>query len=606
MKKSFRAALSFVLCLAIIGSFLSVGFAEEAKITTCGDDCEFYPTIIVPGNGQSSVCVTDDDGNFILDKDGKKIQAFPAYFQVGKIIGRVLFPALVSLLLQRDIGLSDAFADVIDESFGINACDLNGQVVTNVVTEKFPYPYSKCSDYEKSVINNNIPLDKYPTALPDDHIYYFEYNSMGNHIDIANELYDYIQMVRGQTGHDKVNLVPLSQGASVTSAMLEYRPEVMDQLHKVIFVVPALKGSTLFGDVFTGRVSFLNTDYLYNGFLSDMRLMDEKTARLVEIILRILPDEVISATLDKGVRHLMENTMVRSTSMWALVPPEDYPAAAEKYLSSPEMANIKAQTDRYYQAQLHLENNIQQLLDRGVQVFDIAEYNYPLINIGERWNQMNADFILTLDSTSMGAYSTNCGETLPDGYEQKNTHCADETHNHISPDRVVDASAGLLPDTTFYFEGQRHDLTQHNSVILKLAMRLIADDEITDVYSSPEFPQFLSGRNVQELLTLLDTAKALRAEGKSNASIDAAAADAQAALDNNLATGDEVAACEKALRECLVKAGAAEEEKAAEDATALRNISAYLYANYGTNGFSEMPLLFIKNLFAKFLSVFTG
>ena len=606
MKKTFRAALSFVLCLAIIGSFLSVGFAEETKITTCGEDCEFYPTIIVPGNGQSSVCVTDDEGNFILDDNGNKIQAFPAYFQVGKIIRRVLFPALASLMLQRDIGLSDALADVIDESFGINACDLNGQVVTNVVTEKFPYPYSKCSDYEKTVINNNIPFNKYPTALPDDHIYYFEYNSMGNHIGFANELYDYIQMVRAQTGHDKVNLVPLSQGASVTSAMLEYRPEVMDQLHKVIFVVPALKGSTLFGDVFTGRVSFLNTDYLYNGFLSDMRLMDESTARLIEILLRILPDEVISASLDKGVRHLMENTMIRSTSMWALVPPEDYPAAAEKYLSSPEMANIKAQTDRYYQAQLHLENNIQALLDKGVQVFDIAEYNYPLINIGERWNEMNGDFILDLSSTSMGAYAANCGETLPDDYEQKNTHCADETHNHISPDRVVDASAGLLPDTTFYFEGQRHDLTQHNSIILKLAMRLIADDEITDVYSSPEFPQFLSGRNVQELLPLLNTAKALQAEGKSNASIDAAAANAQAVLDNNLATGDEVAACEKALRECLVKAGAAEEEKTPKDATTLRNISAYLYENYGTNGFSEMPLLFIRNLIAKCLGVFKG
>ncbi|MBQ4245240.1 MAG: hypothetical protein II702_10030, partial [Clostridia bacterium] len=156
------------------------------------------------------------------------------------------------------------------------------------------------------------------------------------------------------------------------------------------------------------------------------------------------------------------------------------------------------------------------------------------------------------------------------------------------------------------FEGQRHDLTQHNSIILKLAMRLIADDEITDVYSSPEFPQFLSGRNVQELLTLLDTAKALQAEGKSNPSIDAAAADAQAVLNNNLATGDEVTACEKTLRECLVNAGAAENEKAEKDATTLRNISAYLYENYGTNGFSEMPLLFIKNLIAKLLSVFTG
>lgn len=606
MNKTFKAALSLVLCLAMIGSFLTAGFAGEAKITTCGEDCEFYPTIIVPGNGQSSVCVTDDDGNFILDSNGSKIPAFPAYFQVGKIVRRVLFPVLASLLLQRDAGLSDAFADVIDESFGINACDLNGQVVTNVVTEKFPYPYSVCSEYEKTVINNNIPFNKYPTALPDDHIYYFEYNSMGNHIDIANELYDYIQMVREQTGHDKVNLVPLSQGASVTSAMLEYRPEVADQLHKVIFVVPALKGSTLFGDVFTGRISFLNTDYLYNGFISDMRLMDESTARLIEILLRILPDEVISETLSKGVRHLMENTMIRSTSMWALVPPEDYPAAAEKYLYSPEMANIKAQTDRYYQAQLHLEDNIGKLLEKGVQVFDVAEYDYPLINIGERWNSMNGDFILHLDSTSMGAYSANCGEKLPDGYEQKNTHCADKTHSHISPDRVVDASAGLLPDTTFYFKGQRHDLTQHNSVILKLAMRLIADDEIKDVYSSSEFPQFLSGRNVQELLTLLDTANDLQAKGRSNASIDEAASGARAVLDNNLATGDDVAQCEKALRECLVKAGAAEKEKAAKDAGALRSLSSYLYENFGTNGFSEIPLLFLKKIFAKFLTVFAG
>ena len=51
---------------------------------------------------------------------------------------------------------------------------------------------------------------------------------------------------------------------------------------------------------------------------------------------------------------------------------------------------------------------------------------------------------------------------------------------------------------------------------------------------------------------------------------------------------------------------AAEEEKEPKDATTLRNISAYLYENYGTNGFSEMPLLFIRNLIAKCLGVFKG
>ena len=604
MKKSFKAALSLMLCAVMIGSFAVIGFAGTDRITTCDENCEFYPTIIVPGNAQSSVCVTDDDGNFIHDKNGNQIAAFPAYFPMKQVIARTALPVLASLATQRDAGISDAFADVIDLSFGINACDLDGKVVTNVVTEKFFYPYSECSDYEKSLINMHIPLEKYPTALPKDHLYYFAYNSMGNHMDIAYELYDYIQMVRAQTGHDKVNLVPMSQGATITSAMLDYKPEVMDQLHKVLFVVPAISGTVLFGDVMTGRLNFLNKDYLYNGFFEDMRLLDEHTARLIEVALRVLPDEVLMATLNKGVEHLMENTISRSTSMWALVPPEDYPAAAERYLSSPEMASIKAQTDRYYQAQLNAYNNIQKLVEKGVQVFDIAEYDYPIISVGERWNTLNGDFMLHLRGTSLGAYSANCGEMLPDGYAQKNTHCTDPSHNHISPDRVVDASAGLLPDTTFYFDVQRHDLTQHNDVILKLAMRMIADDEITDVYSSPEFPQFLSGRNVQNLLELMNTAKALKADGKSNADIDAAAANAQAALDNNLATGEDILECEQALRECLVNAGAVKPEKAAKDPSFLRRVSLWLYENYGTNGFSEIPALAFKKLFAGVKGIF--
>ena len=604
MKTGLKAVISLLLCFVLIGSFPMVGFAASAKITTCDETCEFCPTIIVPGNGQSSVCVTDDNGDFILDKSGNKIAAFPAYFQVDKIVSRVLFPLLLSLAAQRDVGLSDALADVIDTSFGINACDLDGKVVTNVVTEKFPYPYSKCSAYEQSLINMNIPFNRYPTELPKDHLYYFAYNSMGNHMEIADELYDYIQMVREQTGHDKVNLVPLSQGASVTSAMLDYHPDVMEQLHKVMFVVPAIHGSTVFGDIFTGRVSFLNSSYLYNGFFENMRLFDESTARLIEILLRVLPDEVIMASLDKSVQHLMENTMIRSTSMWALVPPEDYPAAAQKYLSSPEMASIRRQTDRYYQAQLHAYDNIQKLVEKGVQVFDVAEYDYPNIDLGERWNKMNGDFILHLDSTSLGAYSANCGDTLPAGYNQKNTHCTNAAHNHISPDRVVDASAGLLPDTTFYLDGQRDDLTQHNDVLLKLAMNMIADDEITDVYSSPDFPQFLSGRNVQKLLELLDTAQALKASGKSSAAIDAAAAKAQHTLDNNLASGEEITACENELRACLVRAGAAEAEKAERDPSFLRSVSLFLFEHYGSNGFSELPGLTVKLLFEKIKSLF--
>ena len=137
----------------------------------------------------------------------------------------------------------------------------------------------------------------------------------------------------------------------------------------------------------------------------------------------------------------------------------------------------------------------------------------------------------------MGAYAANIGETLPEDYKQANTHCSNPEHKHISPDRVVDASTGLLPDTTFYFNGQKHEQTALNDTILKLALRLLEDDSIQDVYSNPDFPQFTDMPPYPE---------------------------------------DETGFFTK--------------------------ISAWLFENYGSNGFSEMPGITVKNI----LSAITG
>ena len=481
MKAFSKKVTAVVLCLTmLICSFSMSAFASE-RIADCDGDCQYYPTIIVPGLGQSNTWVLDDNGDYVLDADGNKVSSFPAYIQLDKILIKAIVPVLLSLILQRDVGLSEAVGDVIYDAFGINTCDEYAQLINNIETERYPYPLSECQDFELEEVYGHVPFNLYETEQPLDHMYYFAYNSFGNHIDIANELYDFIQMVKEQTGHDKVNLVPLSQGASVTSAMLEYKPQVMDELHKIIFVVPALDGSTIIGDVFNGRISFLNAEYVYNGFLGELGLIDKGTASLIEVALRILPDEVIMSVLESAVDSLVADVMTKSTGMWALCPSGDYPTAAEKYLSTPERAEIKKQTDKYYQAQLNADNNILKLIDKGVQVFCFVEYDFAMINVGETWNSQNADYIIHVDSTSMGAYTANVGETLPDDYVQKNTHCQIPGHNHISPDRVVDASAGLLPDTTFYFKNQRHDLTARNDVILKLALNLIESDRIQNV-----------------------------------------------------------------------------------------------------------------------------
>ena len=612
MKKTIRKITAVLLCVMMLVPAVSVsGYADSSasrytdpvivheKCTDCGDDCEFYPTIIIPGLGQSNVMVADENGDYVLDSDGNTISAFPAYIQLPEILKTAVVPAVASLLLQRDAGLSDALAKVIDSCFGINKSDLEAQNTGNVILERYYWSYEDCTEYEKEIINHHIPFKLYPTDLPYDHLYYFTYNSFGNHIDVTKELYDYIQMVKEQTGHDKINLVPISQGGTFANAIFDYYPEVMDSLHKVLYIVPALDGSTIIGDVFTGNIEFLDPEFVYNGFLENLGLLDKDTAKIIEIALRILPDEVLMTSLEKAVGTLVEDVMIRSTSMWALCPSGNYLEAAEKYLSAPEMASIKEQTYKYYQAQLHSDDNIKKLLDKGVQVFNVAEYNFPMIDVGSTWDTQNADFIIHLDSTSMGAYAANVGETLPEDYVQKNTYCSNPEHNHISPDRVVDASAGVLADTTFYFVGQRHDLTQHNDVILEIAMELIAHDDITDVYSDPRFPQFNTDRDTRNLYTLLESAEdfdtaSLSAEDA--AEFAAAVKQAEDALEDTTVEAGTFEAAEKRLAAILATQGLAEITEEKEPSEFLPKLSLWLYENYGTNGFSEMPLITLKNL----------
>jgi hypothetical protein len=272
------------------------------------------------------------------------------------------------------------------------------------------------------------------------------------------------------------------------------------------------------------------------------------------------------------------------------------------------MADIKAQTDKYYQAQLHRFDNIQTLLDKGVPVLCVAQYDYPLIDVGETWDSQNADFIIQLDSTSLGAHAANVGETLPEDYVQQNTYCDDPTHNHISPDRVVDASTGLLPDTTFYFDGQAHEKTARNDAIIALATRLLAYDDIKNVYSTPDFPQFNGARDPRGLKnTWIPTAKAVDASTLSEADaaeLAAAIEEAEAFVNSTACYAGEQKEVEDRIISILTKIGAYTPKEPEEESTFFKDASLWLFNTFGTNGFSEIPVESVKLLFKTIGSLF--
>lgn len=595
MKKVISCLLVFVLMFSVL-----VMPSSAAVKTECGGNCDTCPAIVVPGIGQSNVWALDENGDYILDEDGDRVSCFPAVFDIPSIVKTVLLPALLTLITQTDFGLSEALCQVVRDSFAVNACDPEtGKNTGNIEVEKYPYSVAECSEYEKQQIYNNIPLQKYSEMVGEDHLYYFAYNSFGNNYDTVCELYDFIQMVKEETGHDKVNIVPISMGGSIANGLLQYFPDVINDLNKVVYIVPALNGSTIVGDLYTMNFTFFDTDYLYNGFLES--LMDEDEARMVEVIARILPDEVLAGALRNVATCLVEDVAANITSLWGLCPKEDYPEAAANLLK--DKPEIKRQTDLFYEAQVNSLDNIQKLVDNGVQVYNIVDYDVPLYQIGTAWNEDNADGVIHLSSTAMGVKSAIVGETLGDDYVQANTstNCSDPTHNHISPDGVVDASTGLLPDTTFYFDGQNHEKTARNDIIISLATNLLATDDIKDVYSTPDYPQFNGSRDTRALKnTYIPKAKAVDTTNFSEEDAKELAAAITAAEDfvnGTVCYDGEYREVEDRIIKILVKTGNWTVEEEEEPSTFFTDLSLWLFEHYGSNGYSEMPCLTINMIF---------
>lgn len=605
-----KKVVSIILAIALVLSGTALtAFAAQTK-TECGGNCSDCPTVIIPGIGQSNVWLLDDDGSYALDDNGNKINCFPAYAPVMPLVKIALVPLVLSLLFQRDVGLSKALAEAVDLCFEMNMSDGNGVCTGNVEVEKYPYSLAECSKEEKDHIYGCIPLNDYLGDYSEDHLYFFSYNSFGNNIAIVDELYEFIQTVKKETGHDKINLVPISLGGTLANGLLEYYGEsnpdgknVYNDLNKVLYIVPALDGSSIVGDIYTKELAFLEKDYLYNGFLEE--LMAEDEARLIENVLRIFPDSVLMSVLNNTVDALIEDVLKNCTNMWALVPSEDYPRAAAKWLKGEENAEIRAQTERYYQAQLNSDANILKLLDYGIKVYNLVEYDQVLYNVGKSWNVENADGIIDLDSTSMGAYAANVGETLPEGYVQQNTRCTQQGHNHISPDNVVDASTGLLPDTTFYFDGQNHESTGSNDIIVRLATKILATDDIETVYSDPNFPQFNIGRNTKKLIrTVLPDAKRVDTStlsAEDAAALNAAIAEAERIIASTVGVAGEAEAARDELTAILRRIGVyspVEEEEASAFDNAMIKLSLWLYDNYGTAGYIQMPMMSVQKLLA--------
>ncbi|NLP48562.1 MAG: hypothetical protein GX345_06420 [Clostridiales bacterium] len=609
-------AFSLLSGIMLAGSF--TGMAKDLESSSLIDEPLLngrsnYPIVVVPGLGMSDVALFDDYGNQIENRgsEGEVWRVLNLIVDdVLEDVWKFIPSVLLTLIFQKDIGLSKIVSDYLPGMFRYAQHDLEGRSVENVRGLLRDYPLSDYDEQERDSFFRMMPMQAYTEEIGEDYIYAFNFPPFCNTYDQAENLHQFIQTVKAQTGAQKVNLVPVSLGATIANAYFDLYADKGD-VAKVVKVVGASDGSYIFSDLVAQNLSVDSAEMFYTGFMP--ALIDGFGGYLVNVALRILPKKVLNQVLDAAFVAVRESIFINTPSMWSIVPADRYEEISEIYLSGDEYAIIKEQTDRYYAYQKDLEANTLALVESGVQVFNICGYGF---NMGHGWHDyqyfqffecaddLNSDGIIQLASTSLGAYSVAPGQTLPEDYVQQNTYCDNPQHNHISPDRVVDASTCYLPEHTWFFAGQHHECAG-NDVIIRLAAKLMSGDSIKDVHSDPEFPQFNGSRNTKRIVRdymprCLSALERNDISASQRMDLEAVVRDCEAMLASNVADNEEALAIEARMRDILVKVGEIDPPKQdqayeviLEDVS--KGLSDFLWNKYGPTGFSEIARIEFDN-----------
>ncbi len=536
-----------------------------------GCPCEHNPFIVVPGITDSDVALLDQEGNPVIGSDGKPYVKGGFMVDEDAIIDAALknlaWPLAKTLVTQKDQGFTAAAYETAKSAFWRQATNKDGTPVENLQVVRYEKSFAELTDEQINHLFINIPLRGICDIVGYDHVYYFAFNIIGDPMATAAELDEFIQMVKAQTGHDKVNILNASLGASIFTAYAEQFKEKGD-VEKIVNVVALLNGSDAFGDLYAADFN-LSGEALYRDYLPEaLADGDSKTmGYLANLLIRLLPKQVLLDTLEAVLNGAMDSMLRCAPNFWAMIPKEDYPAIADKWLSDPEYAVMRAKTDAFYQAQLNLKDNMLYMIhEKGAVINNVCGYNLPfssmsgVLSIVNSNKNSNSDGVINVQSTGLGVTAAPAGQKLPADY------LAAHNSPYISPDKGLDASTCVLPDNTWFFYNQDHEQAGKNAACMNLVGELFTNPDFTDIHSDPaRFPQFNTGSDSKEIRRSLlpDSQKvlALYAAGEFDIStadlteLNAAIVQAEDALKATIGDQAEATAATQRLKNILIKIG---------------------------------------------------
>lgn len=473
MKKITAAALCLVMVvLCLVPAW--AGTEVKGEITD-------YPVVVVPGFSAAWLRYDDGTEEGVCAWNGLNFDAV-----LPNLLSRILElgAGLAVMNLDNAKYLASVLAEELERAWPYVGCNPDGSSTYPMDVYYFDPAVTNTAYMDANDIgfgfhdveNADIIADYIGT----ENIYNFNVDwRMGSEF-CANKLNDYIKGVKELTGKDKVNVIATSQGGQITATYLTLFGEQND-VDNAVLSSPATCGTTLAADLLSRTVSAQEVGLMQ--IIEHGMWMDED----YEWLLRAEKLGFLDDILNSLIPHLADSVGYWG-AVWDLVPTEKYEALKQQYLSAPASAPLVAQSDRFhYEIQPKFADTFRTCRENGMNISIIAGTNVGVFSSGTT----EADGVIDV-ATATGATVAPWGSRFTDGYVQKNS-CGGSYK--LSPGRTIDASTAFLPDNTWFVEGIYHGWSWFSYTTRPLAITLLLTDRITDVYSDPDFPQFMVSDN---------------------------------------------------------------------------------------------------------------
>ncbi|MGN1194613.1 MAG: hypothetical protein ACI4SB_03950, partial [Acutalibacteraceae bacterium] len=194
---------------------------------------------------------------------------------------------------------------------------------------------------------------------------------------------------------------------------------------------------------------------------------------------------------DRAYTDIFRKSFASMPGMWAFCPDSYYENDKTMLFGENASGEFIEKIDEYhYNVQNRSEEIMKAAEENGCDIYIISSYGFvgfPATDAA--WQQ--SDCLIETSNSSFGAVTAPYGKPFGSDYKAVGTVCSDESHNHVSTDGIIDASACAFPEQTWFIKNNRHVGLTYGTGAAELLCYLVFAEEKVTVHSDESYPQFV-------------------------------------------------------------------------------------------------------------------